>query len=226
VDGAGRVAADGEGGTADPAEAAGMAWYGAQAASRLGRYGEALATVGQALDSATLPAVWRGRLRARNALTLWNAGRAGESAALARQAAADGARTGDGITIGQAGQALLLAADRAGRLVHLDRALAGLGDDPESILLRLSLLENRALTLTDLDRPAEAEAAMREALVLAERAGSWLPPIQVTAAVLSYETGNWDEALVQLDPVAPLLGHRELLLLHGLRAVIAGRRED
>src|SRR5262249_9900933 len=119
-----QVAADVQRRTADPAEAARMAWYGAQAASRLGRYREALATVGQGLDGATLPAGWRGRLRARNALTLWNAGRAGESAALARQAAADGARTGDGITIGQAGQALLLAADRAGRLVHLDRALA------------------------------------------------------------------------------------------------------
>src|SRR5262249_59711526 len=62
-----QVAADVQRRTADPAEAARMAWYGAQAASRLGRYGEALATVGQALDSATLPAVWRGPPRAPDA---------------------------------------------------------------------------------------------------------------------------------------------------------------
>jgi len=224
-----QVATDVRQRTADPAEAARMACYAAQAATRLGRYDEALAAVEQAQEIVALPAVWRARLRARNALTLWNAGRAGESAALARQAAAEGEQAGDGHAVGRAEYALCLVADRAGRLVHLDRALAvlaALGEDPELAQLRLALLNNRVITLADLDRREEAEAAMREALVLGERAGTLLPEVRTSAAVISYEYGDWDEALVYLDPVTGPLGHRELLMSLGVRALIAGHRED
>ena len=52
------------------------------------------------------------------------------------------------------------------------RGLAVIGDDPQATDLRLLMLANRVSALGELDRQAEAIATAREALVLAERAGT------------------------------------------------------
>jgi hypothetical protein len=56
----------------------------------------------------------------------------------------------------------------------LDRALAVVGDDPQTNDLRLLLLTNAAVNLNDLGRPAQAQRTLGQALILPEQVGT--PP--------------------------------------------------
>jgi DNA-binding SARP family transcriptional activator/DNA-binding CsgD family transcriptional regulator len=123
--------------------------------------------------------------------------------------------------------------DRA--LAHIDAAIEAVGDEHELADLHLDLLDNRVFTLQNLDRLAEAGDALRAAGEVAARHA--LPVgLQVSAAVHRYWEGRWDEALVELDtviedgPAITFYGLREpgpaALLLHGVAALIAGRRDD
>src|SRR5262249_27379518 len=78
------------------------------------------------------------------------------------------------------------------------------------------------------DLHAEAVATAQQALVLAERAGTpRLAEISYTLASHFFETGQWDDALAEMERVSALPGAHSLpLLLHGLIALIAGHRDD
>ncbi len=123
--------------------------------------------------------------------------------------------------------------DRA--LAHIDAAIEAVGDEHELADLHLDLLDNRVFTLQNLDRLAEAGDTLCAAGEVAARHA--LPVgLQVSAAVHRYWEGRWDEALVELDtviedgPAITFYGLREpgpaALLLHGVAALIAGRRDD
>ena len=110
-----------------------------------------------------------------------------------------------------------------------------LGDDPGHPDLRSYALEVRIFTLQNLDRWPEAELALQQTREFAHRSGSSDRATWATAAVLRYWLGQWDDALAELnsdDTDAPGLRHAFLredwpaLLVHGVAALIAGRRDQ
>jgi len=105
------------------------------------------------------------------------------------------------------------------------------GDDPRYADLRSYLLDVRIFALQNLDRWPEAELALREAREFAQRSGSSDRAAWANAAVLRYWLGQWDDALAELgsddtDADAYLRERWPALLVHGVAALIAGRREE
>jgi DNA-binding CsgD family transcriptional regulator len=129
--------------------------------------------------------------------------------------------------------------DHAAALDNVDQALQVLGDDPGYADLRSFAVDCRIFTLQNLDRWPEAEAALRQARDSAQRRGGPDRATWVGAAVLRYWLGQWDDALAELGTDAaqqagdaPGLTYTFLrerwpaLLVHGVAALIAGRRDQ
>jgi DNA-binding CsgD family transcriptional regulator len=172
------------------------------------------------------------RLRAIEAVGLAVLGQLGEAADMAAAGLATAERAAEPLAAGYALHALstvsALRADHGGRLGYVDRALAKIGADPEAVDLRLLLLSNKVFALGILDRQGEALGTARQALVLAEQAGTpRLGMIRVALAALDFEAGRWDDALAELEPAfgLPSPAHNRIQL-HGIAALIAGHRDD
>jgi DNA-binding CsgD family transcriptional regulator/tetratricopeptide (TPR) repeat protein len=219
-------------GTDDPERRARMAWTLAYTLLRTERLTEALDVVSQALRDGTAPDVWRARLRSVRAIVLVNDSRPGEAEVAAAEALADADRAGDRFAAGYAlhvqSYARSVSGDGPAALEITERALAVIGDDPETTDLRLLLLNNRLTALSNLDRAADAE--MRQLLALAEQAGTArISMVRGTVAQYLFEAGRWDDALPELEalfePGADVL---EVAILggRGLAALIAGHRDD
>ena len=125
--------------------------------------------------------------------------------------------------------------DHAAALDYVDQALRVLGDDPGYADLRSFAVDSRIFTLQNLDRWPEAEVTLRQARESGQRDGGPDRTTWVTAAVLRYWLGQWDDALAELsadDTDAPGLTYTYLrerspaLLVHGVAALIAGRRDQ
>jgi DNA-binding NarL/FixJ family response regulator len=218
--------------TGDPQRQARMAWTLAYTLLRTGRAGEALEMAGQALADPEMPQAWQARLRSVTALLLLNESRYGEAGTEATAALADADRAGDGFAAGYALQVRSrlqsVAGDYPGSLELAERALAVIGDDPETADLRLLLLSNRLAVRANLGWEADAEA--RELLALAERAGTArLPTARLLVAAYLFEAGRWDDALAELDVLlesgAAVLDYA-VMGGRGLAALIAGHRDD
>jgi DNA-binding CsgD family transcriptional regulator len=218
--------------TTDPLRRARMAWTLAYTLVRTGRATEAISVVDQALRDQAAPAVWRARLRSARASVLANSSRFGEADVAAAEALADGERTGDRFASGYAlhTQSLVRASsgDRSGGLEIMERALAVIGDDPETTDLRLLLLGNRLTALSNLGREAGAEA--RQLLALAEGVGTArISTVRAAVAEYMFEAGRWDDALAELeavfDPGADQMDVA-VVLSRGLAALIAAHRDD
>ncbi|HMH91978.1 MAG TPA: helix-turn-helix transcriptional regulator, partial [Streptosporangiaceae bacterium] len=220
-------------GTGDPQRRARMAWTLAYTLLRTGRAAEALAVVGGALRDGDAPAMWRARLRSVRAVILLSGGDEDPAADVAAaEALADAERAGDRFA---AGYALHVRAsvrdyggDFAGAVEIMERALAVIGDDPETADLRLLLLGNRLGVLGNLDREVDAEA--RELLALAERAGTArLTAVRAVVAEHLFNMGRWDDALAELEallePGADALDWA-VVVGRGMAALIAGHRDD
>jgi DNA-binding CsgD family transcriptional regulator len=212
----------------------------ARAQVSAGRSDEATATVRQALALADLPLQWRARMLAMLAM-LERAGTGSLDTAdqTARQALAVAEQAGDAFATAHALTDLWLShsirRDHAAALDYIDRALRALGDDPGYADLRSFALDDRIFTLQNLDRWREAELTLRQAREFAQRSGSPDRSTWVSAAVLRYWLGQWDDALAELDPQedeAPGLTYTFLrerwpaLLVHGVTALVAGRRDQ
>ncbi|MBU2668194.1 AAA family ATPase [Actinoplanes bogorensis] len=125
--------------------------------------------------------------------------------------------------------------DHEQALAYVDRALELMVDHRDLPGMYLDLLDNRMFTLQNLDRLDEAEQTLRTASLygIRHRLQSGLP---VAAAVQFYWRGRWDDAMAEVSAVtedAPgltYLGLREPgavgMLLHGVGALIAARRDD
>jgi DNA-binding CsgD family transcriptional regulator len=161
------------------------------------------------------------------------------TAALPRQALTVAEQAGDAFATAHALTDLWLShsirRDHAAALGYVDQALRVLGDDPGYPDLRSFALDDRIFTLQNLDRWPDAELALRQARESAQRSGSPDRPTWVTAAVLWYWLGQWDDALAELssdEGDAPGLTYTFLrerwpaLLVHGVTALIAGRRDQ
>jgi DNA-binding CsgD family transcriptional regulator len=218
--------------TSDPERRARMAWTLAYTLSRTQRSAEALTAVSQALADPDAPDVWRARLRSARAVVLLGAARWGEAGLAAAEALADPGQAGDRFAVGYAlhvqSMARAVDGDNAGALEITERALAVIGDDPETADLRLMLLTNRVACLANLGREADAEA--RELLALAEQAGTArIATVQLVVTEYLFEAGRWDDALAELDalfePGADVIGWA-IVASRGLAAQIAGHRDD
>ena len=141
-------------------------------------------------------------------------------------------RCGDTLAIGYALHALTVLSfirrDNQSALEQSSRGLAVLGDDARTSDLRLLLLGHRAGALSALDRSAETIETAREALVLAEQAGT--PRLTNARLVLAFQhfaVGEWDDALAEIAPAVGQPGPDWVVLpLHGMIAVIAVHRAD
>jgi DNA-binding CsgD family transcriptional regulator len=212
----------------------------ARAQVSAGRSDEATATVRQALALTDLSQQWRARMLAMLAM-LERAGTGTLDTAdeTARQARTVAAEAGDAFATAHALTDLWLShsirRDHVAALDYIDQALRALGDDPGYADLRSFALDDRIFTLQNLSRWPEAEATLRQARESAQRSGSPDRTTWAIAAVLRYWLGQWDDALAELstdEDEAPGLTYTFLrerwptLLIHGVTALIAGRRDQ
>ena len=224
----------------EPVRRAETYWVLTRAQVSAGRNDDAITTMQQALASADLPGEWRARMLALLAMLQRAAtGDLDTADATAIQALTAAEQAGDAFATAHALTDLWLTRsirrDHAAALDYIDRALRVLGDDPDHADLRSFALDDRIFTLQNLDRWPEAELTLRQAREASQRSGDPDRATWVTAAVLRYWLGQWDDALAELGPDdtdAPGLTYSFLrerwsaLLWHGVSALIAGRREE
>jgi len=219
----------------DPMRRAETYWMLARAQVSAGDNDDAIATIEQALAS-DMPGEWRARVLALLAmLQRVGTGDLDVVEATALQALTVARQAGDAFATAHAMADLWLTygvrRDHAAALDYLDGALRVVGDDPRYADLRSYLLDVRIFALQNLDRWPEAELALREAREFAQRSGSSDRAAWANAAVLRYWLGQWDDALAELgsddtDADAYLRERWPALLVHGVAALIAGRREE
>jgi DNA-binding CsgD family transcriptional regulator/tetratricopeptide (TPR) repeat protein len=217
-------------GDTDPQRVADTAWLVAYAMMRTGRLAQAVPQITRALAQPGLSASQTARLRALRAITLNTTGQYDQAEIAARQALTEAEQAGDRLSAAYALHALATVSfsrrQEAARLDYIDRALALIEIDPQATDLRLLLLTNKAFHLTDADRHTEAVAMARQALALAERAGTpRVYMVRSTLGELHFEAGEWDDALSELD-AAPSAALMQRLRIHGMRALIAAHRGD
>ncbi len=219
-------------GDTDPQRVADTSWLVAYAMIRTDRTAEALARLAQEVTRPGLSGSQRAGLRALQAITLNLTGEIDQGERVARQAFAEAEQAGDRLAAGYAMHALYLVSafrrEQAATLEYCDRGLSLIEMDPQAADLRLLLLGNKALGLSLIDRQAEAVTAARQALELAERTGA--PRIHVirgALAILYFDTGEWDDALAELDQASAAADQAYTRqLVHGMFALIAGHRGD
>ena len=224
----------------DPARRCETTWMLAQAQVSAGLGNDiAVATIRQALGAADVPRVWEARLLAGLGVLERVPAGVVVSRTFARQGLTIAEQVGDPTATAQALFGLWLAnsveRDHVAALDSVERALSVMGDNPGHDDLRTSFLDARTLTLQNLDQWQQAELALRRSREFAQRSGRADRATGVTAAVLRYWFGQWDDALAELGPEAPdtprlvyafLRERWSALLFHGVSALIAGRREQ
>jgi DNA-binding CsgD family transcriptional regulator len=215
----------------DHVRAAEMAWLLAYSRMRAGRVAAADAVIEAALAKLGHTPV-AARLIALRAMILILLGQYDKSTEASDEALATAAKFGDRLAAGYAHHARSMVAivhrHLQAALDHTGQALAVLGGDLQASDLRVLVIANRIGLLSEMDRGQEAAAEAREALTLAEQAGT--PRIATARQALAdlYLTGGqWDDALAELEPAVGLPGPDYLtLLIHGTISLIAAHRDD
>jgi DNA-binding CsgD family transcriptional regulator/tetratricopeptide (TPR) repeat protein len=216
----------------DPQRVAETTWLVTVAMMGTERVAEAVAQVTQGLARPGLNASQTARLRALLAMTLAVAGEVEQADDTAQRALAEAEQAGDRFAAAHALHTLAMVSyyrrERVAQLEYIDRALPLTETDPQATSLRITLLINMAYRLLELDDRAEATAAARTALTLAEQAASSsVRPARIALGHLHFEFGEWDDALAELEPDVGTLGTLpSQLMLHGMFALIAGHRGD
>jgi len=219
-------------GAGNPDRAAEVAWQVAYSLLRGGRAADAAQVMEGARTRPGISEAWAARLRGLDAMILLNKLETQQSATVAAEALQIAERAGDRIAAGYAlhvmSMASMIQRDIAGTLNYIDRALRTIEEDPQGTDLRLLLLANKMALLGALDRDGDALTTARLAMVVAERAGT--PRLGLIRSVLAriyFDTGQWDDALAELEPAVGPPGTYYLpTMVHGLSALIAGHRGD
>ena len=223
----------------DPARRGETSWLLAHAQISVGSISDAISVMRQALSAAGLPRIWQARLLALLAQVERVATGFDAADAIARQALTAAEEAGDPFATAQALNDLWLThsvrRDHAAALDYIDQALQAVGDDPGYADLRSVALDSRTFTLQNLDQWPQAALALRQAREFALRTGRPDRATWATAAVQGYWLGQWDDALAEVGSDATValgLAYSFLrerwsaLLIHGVAALIAGRREQ
>jgi DNA-binding SARP family transcriptional activator len=199
-----------------------------------GDVGGAIQTLAAAVGDPGVPEIWRRRHRWLLALIRRGPVDDLEATEEAGREALDDA-AGDEYLTAHARQTLWLVAsvrrDHETALRHVDAALAAVRQVDVLADFQLDLLDNRLFTCQNLDLLDEADRTLAAATETGLAHGFGIP-----AAVHHYWVGRWNEALVELNsaaedgPSITFFGLRDpsamTLLLHGVAALIAGRRGD
>src|SRR5215467_336613 len=208
-------------------------WTLAQCRMRVGQFEESLATLNQALAFPGISARHRARLLVLAARTHNNLGEVEKAGQVAATALGVAEEAGDNWAIGWALHVLTMVTAMQGQVADslplFDRALSATRADPVLTDLRLLLQINKAVTLGLLDRYQEALAAARQALRLADQAGTVIRRVQAHAALgqLLFITGRWADAMAEVEALPedlkePIAACCDL----GIAAVICFHRGD
>lgn len=225
----------------DPADRGQMYWLLARALLTGGDNDAAVVALEHALKQTDLPDAWRARMLASLAMVRRAAWGALDDADItAHRALEIGETTEDAFAIAYALTDLWL--NHSVRRQHLtalecaDRALETLDTSSEHMDLRAYARHARVFSLQNLSRWSDAEAALRQARqFLLDSDRNEDARSSVTAAVLMYWLGRWDDTLAELhsaDQSVPAITYRGLRmgdlmwLGHGLAALIAARRDE
>ncbi|KAA2252546.1 AAA family ATPase [Solihabitans fulvus] len=204
-DAAERVAADALGQVAELDRVVDLHCTLMQCRAMAGRARESLVALDKELARENLTARARARLTVLAARTHWHLGEVARAGEVATAALAEDT---DRWTTAWALHVLTIVAMVRGEmpaaLPMFERALAVSQDDPALTDLRLLLQINHAVTLGELDRPAEALTAARQVRRSAERTGSVVRLAQAQSALgqLLLDTGRWDDAIAEVDVLA------------------------
>jgi DNA-binding CsgD family transcriptional regulator len=180
-------------------------WTLAQCRMRVGEFEESLASLDDALVSPGISARHRARLLVLAARTHSNRGdfeTAGEVAEAALEVAS---QADDNWAMGWALHVLTIVTGVQGQMTDalplFERALTVTEADPALTDLRILLQINQAVTLGNLDQYDEAIGAARQALYLADQAGTAIRRAQAHSALgeLLFDTGRWTEALAEVE---------------------------
>jgi DNA-binding NarL/FixJ family response regulator len=180
-------------------------WTLAQCRMRVGRFGESLAALDQALASPGISARQRARLLALAARTHSNLGEVEKAGQVAATALTVASEAGDNWAMGWALHVLTIVTVVKGQMTSalplFDRALSVTEADPALTDLSLLLQINKAVTLGDLDRYDEALAAARQARRVADQVGMVIRLVQAHSALgqLLFETGRWTDAMAEVQ---------------------------
>jgi DNA-binding NarL/FixJ family response regulator len=212
--------------TSNPELAGQMGLHAVRAAGRQFNYERALALAGDILNThPTLPARWQARLRAWKAFALFCLEQLEAATAEAAEALDRAREYDDRLGIAYASRVLGLADPSGGRAL-IASAIDSLGDDAESVDLRLLLVSDYLLYLRRDGIADEADAMVPNALVLGERVGAArAAAVHCNAAKVHLERGNWDQALhyAAMAPTETVEGRRaqavsaEIMLRRGQR---------
>jgi DNA-binding CsgD family transcriptional regulator/tetratricopeptide (TPR) repeat protein len=219
-------------GDTDPQRIADTYWLVAYATIRTGRVEDAKAQIAEGLARPELSVSHKPRLWALQAMAIGPTGEYDRAEVTARHALAEAEQSGDRLAAGYALLALssisFYRREPVARLEYIDRALSVVEMDPQATDLRLLLLGNKTFHLSNQDLRVEAIATARQALGLAEQAGTPLVPrVRGDLANLHFEAGEWDDALAELEQASAVVGSADQrLIIHGMWALIAGHRGD
>ena len=188
----------------EPASRAEIHWLLARSLFSIGGNDEAVETVGLALRQTDVPEVWRARLLA--SLAMFQRAGAGDLDAAdvtAQQALRAGEAAADPFASAYALVSLCLnrsvRRDHVAALECIERALGVVASGPDHGDLRTFILDCRIFIMQNLDRWPDAEATLLHARELAQRDDPGSAAPSVTAAVLMYWLGRWDDALAELS---------------------------
>jgi DNA-binding CsgD family transcriptional regulator len=214
--------------TTEPALAAGMRLLVLRATVRMGRVVDALPVIDEIATDDGTPPGWRARLRAWAAVVLALVGQRDKAVAEADAALAAAECSSDTLAIGYSRHAQALLSSSQSAVDHIEAGLAGLGTDPESQDLRLLLLNNLLTYLTLFGYWARVREIRQQALVLAERAGTFrAATLLATAGETYYLNGEWDDAELHLASVdSEFLDSGGNINARALTALLALHRGD
>jgi len=208
-------------------------WTLAQCRMRAGRFAESLAALDEALASPGIPPGHRARLLVLAARTHNNLGEVEKAGRVAATALEVAAAAGDIWAMGWALHVLTVVTAVQGRMTDalplFERALALTEGDVALTDLRLLLQINKAVTLGNLDRYAEAIGTARKALQLADQVGTVIRRGQAHSSLseLLFETGHWDEAMAEIEALpVEVKAPMEACLDLGIAAVICFHRGE
>ena len=212
----------------DPAQLGEIVWNVARSYNQAARHAEEDALLTRALSEGSIPAPWRSRLRAIHGLALVFRNRLPQAREQCQLAVVEGERDGDPNSVGWALLSLAFAtADRQEGRALLERGLREVvGEDPDSMDLRLLLHCHYAVTLGQLHQEAGFASSLSVALTLAESAGpTRVEQVNLFFAEYFFARGDWDSAILHLDQATSLTGEYALRK-HGLTALIAVHRDQ
>jgi DNA-binding CsgD family transcriptional regulator/tetratricopeptide (TPR) repeat protein len=219
--------------TVEPDLLVDLHWTLAQCRMRVGEFEESLATLDDALDSPGISARHRARLLVLAARAHSWRGDFETAGEVAETALIVATEAGDSWATGWALHVLTIVTGAQGQMADalplFERALTVTEADPALTDLRILLQINQAVTLGNLDQYDEAIGAARQALYLADQAGTVIRRVQAHSALgqLLFDTGRWAEAMAEVEALdeeakEPMAACCDL----GIAAVIRFHRGD